>query len=60
MKIADLVPNQLLEKRFVLHDNGYDYTLPNDVVVTLHYSLEGKLESVSWEKKQFMGEENNG
>lgn len=57
--LEDLIPTQLLEKRFRLHENGYDYTLPRDVVVTLHYSLGGQLESVSWEKKELMEDETN-
>ena len=55
----DLNSELLLEKRFRLHENGYDYTLPKDVVVTLHYSLGGQLESVSWEKKELMEYETN-
>jgi hypothetical protein len=55
----NLIPSQLLEKRFKLHENGYDYTLPSDVIVTLHFSLEGQLESVSYEKKDFVQEGEN-
>lgn len=43
--------SQLEQKRITMHENGIDYVVPGDCVVTIHFTVDGVVQAVTMQKE---------